>query len=300
MDWCTALFGPLRLKKESSREHPGQRASIFHLQIPSVTGGKAVLKLHRNRTHWECEVHAYEQWAGAFGVSAPNLLAVREEEPLALVISEIPGKVLEEVELSVSRQGDVWHQAGQALAALHNLTEGEYFGPCRRDGSCSETFFTDAVAYVRASFDEWMERGAGIHCLADEEMGVIEAMRQLIPSFTGELPLACHRDYCPANWLVSPGGTWIGVIDFEFSYWDVRSADFSRFPGWEWIEKPHLMEAFYDGYGRTFTPAEEAQNHVSHALYALTAIVWGAENGYHGFAREGRKALQHIGKMQSC
>ena len=34
-----------------------------------------------------------------------------------------------------------------------------------------------------------------------------------------------------------------------------------------------------------------------HGRYALTAIVWGEDNEYHGFAEEGRNALKHLGTM---
>ena len=75
---------------------------------------------------------------------------------------------------------------------------------------------------------------------------------------------------------------------------DVRVADFTRYPNWDWIGRPDLTEAFFEGYGRSFTPAEEQQRLVGHVLYALVAIVWGEEVGYHGFAAEGRLALAHL------
>ena len=78
-------------------------------------------------------------------------------------------------------------------------------------------------------------------------------------AFAGERPVPCHRDYGPANWLVTDDGVWAGVIDFEFAYWDVRVADFSRYPDWEWIHRPNLLDAFFDGYGRRLTPKEEQQ-----------------------------------------
>jgi hypothetical protein len=44
--------------------------------------------------------------------------------------------------------------------------------------------------------------------------------------------------------------------------------------------------------------SKEAQQYlVANVQYALSAIVWGSENGYRGFAEEGRKALRLVGKM---
>lgn len=42
---------------------------------------------------------------------------------------------------------------------------------------------------------------------------------------------------------------------------------------------------------------EEQQRLVGHTQYALSAVVWGMENSYYGFAAEGHSALQYIGKL---
>ena len=74
-------------------------------------------------------------------------------------------------------------------------------------------------------------------------------------------------------------------------------ADFTRDPNWAWIRRPDLSEAFLDGYGRTFTPAEQQQQLVAHAEYALSAILWGRDNAFYGFEREGREALAHLATL---
>jgi Ser/Thr protein kinase RdoA (MazF antagonist) len=282
------------MKADASREHAGQRAAAHRLRISS---GDCYVKTHRDRSHWENEVHAYEQWAPAFGDFAPRLLAVRAEEPLALVISELPGNVLEEVQLTPSQVQAVWRSAGQALAALHNLAVGDYFGACRRDGAWAGTPVRDARQYVSNGFDDLLERGLKGGYLSEDELAVVHAACALLPAFEGERPVPCHRDYCPANWLVSPQGAWTGVIDFEFAAWDVRVADFTRNPNWDWIDRPELAEAFFEGYGRSFTPTEERQRLVAHTHYTLGAIVWGMENSYFGFASDGRQALTRLGEL---
>ncbi len=291
LQWCASVLGPCEIVSDPSREHPGQRASIYRLRTPA---GNCCVKYHRDLAHWESEVHAYEQWAPAFGAFAPRLLAVRAEEPLALIISELPGEVLEDARVSPSAEIEIWRSAGQALARLHNFKEGEFFGRCHRDGSPAETPILEAQEYIRTEFENWMERGARGGYLQVNEWAIARAAQSLIPAFAGERPVPCHRDYCPANWLVQ-GGAFSGVIDFEFSGWDVRSADFTRFPSFDWIGKPELMEAFFEGYGRVFSAAEEQQRLVSRVLYALGALVWGSENQYNIYAGEGRQALLHLG-----
>ncbi|MCB0047982.1 MAG: hypothetical protein KDE24_00345, partial [Caldilinea sp.] len=70
--------------------------------------------------------------------------------------------------------------------------------------------------------------------------------------------------------------------------------DFARLPGWEWMARPDLFDAFVAGYGRAFAPRELIQLRVARVLYALGAIVWGNEYNYFGFAAEGRQALQQL------
>ncbi len=292
--WCADTLDPFTLKADHTREHAGQRASAIHLVSPR---GGCYVKIHRDRSFWENEVHAYEHWTEALGKYAPRLLAVRDAEPLALVISALPGHVLEQQPLDEAQEQAVWYAAGQTLAMLHNQHAGQSFGPCHRDGSPIEPIITGACAYLTYELDGWLERGSRHGILSTEELTVMQSARRLIPAFAGEPPTPCHRDYCPANWLVSDMGDWTGVIDFEFAYWDVWTADFTRDPFWNWIKRPTLPAALMAGYGIPFTSREEKQLLFSRALYALGAIVWGEENNYNGYAGEGRLALKVVGKM---
>jgi Ser/Thr protein kinase RdoA (MazF antagonist) len=295
--WCAEILGPCEVLSDHSREHPGQRASITRLRSPA---GDFILKTIPDPAHWASEVHGYEQWAGAFGANAPSLIAVRESEPRAVLLSALPGRVLEELQLADAQQCNIWREAGKALAALHNLAHGEFFGPVRRDGSCAGERIERAEDYTAAELDHWTMRGRRIHCLAADELKTVDAARERIAVFVGEPATACHRDYCPANWLVTESGAWSGVIDFEFSYWDVRAADFTRYPNWEWIDHPQRVAAFFEGYGRELTPREEAQRRICHVQYALAAVVWGMENAYFGFAAEGRRALARLAHQWAC
>ncbi len=294
LNWCAAELGPVEVVQDATKEHAGLRNAAHRLHIPS---GYCYLKIHPNRPDWENEVHAYEQWAPAFGNFAPRLLAVRSEVPLALVISELAGNILEEIQLDPARTQAIWRAAGQALAGLHALGEGEYFGPSRRDGSPAGTPVSDARQYMRALLEEQMERGLKNGTLSDAELAVGRRACELTPAFEGEKPVPCHGDYCPANWLVDSSGAWSGAIDFERAEWNVRVVDFTRYPNWDWIAQPDMAEAFFEGYGHIFTPREEQQRLAGHVLYSLSAIVWGMENAYFGFAADGRQAIKYLAKQ---
>ncbi len=289
--WCRERMGEVRVLSDRSNQHPGERTGALRIATPA---GNCYLKLQRNPLFWENEVHAYRHWAGVFGNRAPKLLAVRDEPPLALVISELPGKPLERSALEPAQQREVWRAAGQALAGLHGLGTGDFFGPARRDGSPQGAPRRDALEHLTAEMEDWIERGERIKCLDADSLAVMRAACALLPAFAGERPTACHRDYCSPNWLVDESGNWAGVIDFEFAGWDVRSADFARYPDWEWMTRPDLEEAFFGGYGRVPGAQEVQQICFSRALYALGAIVWGEENDYRVFAAEGRRALRFL------
>ena len=201
---------------------------------------------------------------------------------------------MDTAQLPANQEETAWHAAGRALAGLHSLADGDCFGPCGRDGSCIGEPIRDATEYVSGELERQADEGARAGYLSAKELAVVRIAHGLATAFAGERPVPCHRDYGPANWLVTPDGIWAGVIDFEFAHWDVRVADFSRYPNWEWIHKPELLDAFFDGYGRSLTPKEEQQLLVSRTQYAVGAIDWGREHSFDGFVEEGRHALDHV------
>jgi Ser/Thr protein kinase RdoA (MazF antagonist) len=291
LDWCRSVLGPVEALSDVSKARGGHESSTCRLRAPA---GACYLKVHHTPAHWHNEVHAYERWAGAFGDLAPTLLAVRDRAPLALVVSELPGQIVETMSLSPRQERAVWRAAGAALVALHDLGPGEGFGPCRRDGTCAEDWPHDAVETVALRLDRQIDRAIQGGYLSDRELATVREACERVPAFAGERPLPCHRDYCAANWLASSQGAWAGVIDFEFAWWEVRVADFSRDPDWAWIRRPDLVEAFLQGYERPLTPIEEQQLLVARAEYALGAILWGRDHAFYGFEQEGREALAHL------
>jgi Ser/Thr protein kinase RdoA (MazF antagonist) len=289
LDWCTALLGPCQVV--SGSERPDARSGTSRLR---TRDGYAYLKVHQDPAMWAREVHGYESWAPVFGRHAPPLLGVREEPPLALLIGALEGQVLENVALAAEQERVAWRTAGEWLARLHALPDDGFFGPCARDGSPPPGAMRDPVAYLTAEFAREMEHAAREDLLDARKQAVVRAALKRVELFSRERPVACHRDYNPYNWVVGPNGTWAGVIDFEFAHWDVRVREFSRYPDWEWIERPDLVEALLEGYGRPLTPREQEQCLVARTLYALSAITWGTGAAYHGFVAEGRRALEHL------
>ncbi|MBT3269351.1 aminoglycoside phosphotransferase family protein [Candidatus Poribacteria bacterium] len=290
--WCASVVGSCEVESGDARFHG--RTTVCRLRTAT---GHAYVKVHRDRGTWGPEVHGYERWSRAFPGRTPTLLGVYDAGPFALLVSGMPGKNLEDAALPEAKRRDAWRAAGNALTSLHELEVGEYFGSCDRDGHALGVPVTDAVEYIAAAYEEDIGRGARGGWLSEQELAVIERARVMIPAFAGERPIPCHRDYCPVNWIVDDDGEWIGVIDYEFSRWDVRVSDFSRYPDWDWMLRPDLTDAFFEGYGRPLSPVEQDQLLVSRTQYALGAIVWGRENSFFGFEQEGRDALVVLAEL---
>ncbi|KAH3756475.1 aminoglycoside phosphotransferase family protein [Pelomyxa schiedti] len=217
---------------------------------------------------------------------------------MVILITDIGGIQASKAELSREAKLLVWFQAGKALSKFHAAATGACFGPASLECGIG-VGIPDAGLFIAT---EILKTTANIQRLkcpfsAEEEDTARRAAEMARMLFCGEQPTPCHRDYCPCNWLLDEGGAWKGVVDFEFSAWDVRATDFARFPEWEWMSDPALMEAFSRGYGTPIrlSSAEWAmQIHISRIRYALDAISWGEENGYKGFVAEGHAALQYL------
>lgn len=289
--WCAANLGPVHVLSEHSRQHGGHESATYRLHSGA---GFHYLKVHQSCVHWHNEAHAYAHWARAFDDRAPRLVAVHDVEPLALIISEVPGEIVETARLSLAQGRAAWRAAGVALVALHHLTTGSCFGPCRRDGSCAGGASITAEAYVAEKLERQIARAVTGGYLHAGELPLLEAALANTAVFAGEQPIPCHRDYCAANWLVNADGEWSGVIDFEFAHWDVRVADFSRDPDWSWMRRPDLAEAFYEGYDHTVAPVATKQLFIARVEYALGAIVWGRDHAFFGFEAEGHAALAQL------
>ncbi len=298
LEWCRGELGPCQLVSRHGKTHGGHESSVARLRLD---GAYAYLKLHYSLEHWENELHAYRQWAGAFGQRAPRLLAAAQlPAGGALALSELPGQVVEGLDLPHAQGLSLWRAAGAALRALHQLpadSGAAFFGRCRADGAPAEDLPGEAQAYLAQRFGGLIERARRAGCLDAAELATVQAALALVPAFEGQAPRPCHRDYCAANWLADEAGTWTGVIDFEFARWDLPAADFCRDPSWTWLRQPERMQAFFEGYGLALGPREQAQLRLLRSEYALDAIVWGRENAFYGFEREGRTALAYLGQQ---
>ncbi|WUI43239.1 aminoglycoside phosphotransferase family protein [Streptomyces zaomyceticus] len=99
-----------------------------------------------------------------------------------------------------------------------------------------------------------------------------------------------HGDFQPRNlrWDTAAGSLY--VIDFERAEWGPAVRDFVRLSD-AWHGRPDLLQAVMDGYGRPFTPEEEAQLTVLSVLDSVSGISYGAAHGDPELVERGRRTL---------
>lgn len=244
----------------------------------NTAGKRAFLKSHRQHKKFQQELYAYRNWCPALTGRVPQLLAVREEAPHALLLSALPGTPLENQQLERASEEDAHHQAGQLLARLHNQPISEDALP------------TPDEAYAKR-LAAWKPRAQGI---VEEEATawVSEHLQEALPLLRQLRRVPCHRDYTPRNWLWHESQ--LSLIDFEHSRPDLWFLDIERLWRDQWLKRPNLREAFLSGYGRELTQDEEALLERLAALGALTTIVWAREHNDQTFEMQGRNTLDRL------
>ncbi|GEM_PF-856541 len=286
--WCRKHFGAIRFLEGDRRIHGRSSVQMFKTGSDSF-----LLKTFQHRARWEREVHGYEQWSQALEGWTPRLLAVRDQEPFAVVVTVLPGRPLREPPMGRDGEADVWRQAGACLASLHSCKQGTFFGPCRRDGSPQQEAVADPVQFVSLRLARAIDKAVAHQYIDGKEQALLRRAMQYTDVFRNSPPAPCHLDFGPDNWLVNTGGQLSGIIDFEFSQWDLWVNDFSRYPSWEWLQRPHLLQALYQGYGRSWSQEDILQCFLLRLQYGLDAVVWGMEAEFYGFVAEGHHALEH-------
>jgi Ser/Thr protein kinase RdoA (MazF antagonist) len=139
-----------------------------------------------------------------------------------------------------------------------------------------------------------LKRGVALGCLTEAERELGRRALTRVNMFANERPTACHRDYSPRNWLLTPEGLWSGVLDFEHARWDVRAADISHWWDLYNIEHPERGEAFLAGYGDTLTPDFVVQIVFARIMNALCRIVWATQHNDYPFEIAARQAITRI------
>jgi len=262
-----ALASPLVLHRDRSWPHGESTV----LEVRDAAGTPWIVKQARDPEAFAREARALLDWAPLLGDGlAPRLRATVADRAL-LVQDRLPGRA------GTAATADEFRQAGRLIGRLHGAE------PAVPD--------PDYAARCADNLDRWLHRVPGVVDGAD--LDFVRARIALVASMPAARSGPMHNDNQPRNWLTDAEGT-VRLIDFGKAKRDVQLRDFERMRNAEWRGRPDLRDAFFDGYGRTLTDAEEQMLACVGAYAAATTILWARAHGDGPFEEHGRRALADL------
>ena len=227
-----------------------------------LDGEPAFLKWYPEPRSLRQEQQAIRDWLPQIpqGMANQSRLIAASEEHRLLLLSTVPGELVESRSWPVRELHLIHHQAGSLLRELHRLDT--------IDDSIS---LDDAL---RQRLEGWIGKGEGI---LDEDQ--LNSARQYFVSenlFASDQRTLCHNDYQPRNWLWD--GERIGIIDWEHAHPNHPAFDLVKLQVGAWHHEPRLRESFLAGYQQIPAWLEDERMDAIVALYALGCVVWGTQH----------------------
>jgi tRNA A-37 threonylcarbamoyl transferase component Bud32 len=266
------VAGVLRLSRVVADRSWGHGDACV-LEVRDVDGRTWFAKQHHTTSKYQRETGAYRKWVPALGVNAPTMLAC-DDELRTLVMSAVPG---ESAKLTgLERQPNIQRRAGQLLRRFH---EADPPIP-----------WEDFAAVKMNEFDKWTARAEGL--LDARELDFARSQIRGLAEFRTPMRVPCHRDYTARNWLVADGR--VHIIDFDLASLEMWVNDLARLYFGVWRRRPHLEEAFLEGYGRPIDDEDREVLHRCGALAAVSTVAWAHEHGDYSFEQAARQNLRRL------
>jgi len=241
------------------------------IRVRDAQSQEFVVKQHGTRAKHDREVHAYRYWTASLGPSAPRLIAA-DSAAMAIVITTLPGQPC-----SGDPETAIHHQAGALLRRFHG-TE-----PARRL-PWFPGWLDDRVRH-------WTSQAKTL--LTAEDASVVDSHLTALRTIGVPHGFPCHLDFQPRNWLVDGSGN-LALIDFEHARTDLPARDLVRLRFRVWPSRPDLHDAFFHGYGRRLTDAEDELVWHFGALDALTALARGHQTSDPALTTSGHATLRQL------
>lgn len=241
-------------------------------------GGEWYVKLHQNDRFHRREVDALRSWVPGLGAAAPRLVAA-DLTLRAVVLTAVGGQTLHGVRHPPEQQRLIFHRIGQLAAAIHHsapprpTADGLPLGKLERH-------LAGALPHLAPGDEKF------IRATAEKAAGL--APLEAVPT---------HGDFQLRNlrWDETTGALY--VIDFERSEDGPAVRDFVRLSD-AWHGRPDLFQAVMDGYGRRFTPDEEAHLTILSVLDSVSGISYGTAHGDPELVERGRRTLARLRAAQ--
>lgn len=280
-DFVTETLGENAAVTDFSREF-GRRSITWRVQASD--GSAYFAKQHEHRSHYRAELVALTEWVPKLersaDWSAPEVIADSPELG-AVIITELPGEILQETDASLDDRIEMHRIAGWLAAQIHNLDiDSGNTGPVRLYGpELFATYIEMASPYVDTETLKWVE-----HITSRNDL------------FDGLVVVPTHSDYSPRNWLFARTGdrVTLGLIDWERARPSFWLQDIYRIAIDHWLKQPELRDAFFEGYGREPSDKEETQLKLICLANAVGSIPWAIEHDDVQFTDFARRALERL------
>lgn len=250
----------------------GSPGSGFVFRIRDSRGREYVAKRHTTASKHAREVHAYRHWAPALGAGTAQLVAA-DAQTMTILITALPG-------CPAGGPGDDRYCHRQAGALLRLFHDAEPAQPLPG----FQHWLHDRIFW-------WHQQSASL--LSAEDQRVIDHHLTALRALGAPDGGPGHFDFQPRNWVVDRDGT-VRVIDFEHARIGLQARDFTRLHFRYWASRPRLRDAFFDGYQRWPTAAEQQAVINCGAIDALTALARGAQTGDSTLVSHGRATLARL------
>ncbi|WP_354639988.1 aminoglycoside phosphotransferase family protein [Kitasatospora camelliae] len=253
-------------------------------EVADEVGGRWFAKRHSKELSYLREVHAYQHATAALPPGRVAALHAHDADALLVVTGAVDGTALRHTPLTARQRPEAYRQAGKLLRKLHDQPLPDVASPGDERDVPWPQERERALNLAR-------EVGLGI-----EDLALLDTAMAVPPPV---LPLVvCHGDFSPRNWIVdttSGDGMLVRLIDFERS--QVEEAvrrDLMRIVYQITAHQPELREAFFDGYGRTLTDAEQAGCRAYAAIDCPSALRWATKHRDDEIQRYGLTMLNQL------
>ncbi|MFE6272319.1 phosphotransferase [Streptomyces goshikiensis] len=237
-------------------------------------GGEWYVKIHQNDRFHRREVDALRSWVPGLGAAAPRLVAANPTLR-AVVVTAVGGRTLHGAVHPPEQQRRIFHRIGQLAAAIHHSAPPRPAAEVLALGKL-ERHLAGALPHLTPGDEKFIR--------ATAEKATSLAPLQTVPT---------HGDFQLRNLRWDESADTLYVIDFERSEPGPAARDFVRLSD-AWHGRPDLLQAVMDGYGRPFTPEEEAQLTVLSVLDAVSGIAYGTTHGDPELVERGLRTLARL------
>ena len=240
------------------------------------------LKRHENRSHYLAEVRALDLWIPRLPNepwwSVPKVVATADELG-AVIITGLPGLILEENSVESSARTKIFELAGAFAKSLHSS---------RIDLSSEPTFQT----YTGEQLDRIL-LVAEPH-IDSATLQWVDSLVRRSDAWEGLELVPTHCDFSPRNWLCCDEDAPLGIIDWERSRPGYFVEDFQRMVQDHWLDEPQLKDAFFAGYGREPSELEWRQANQVVLINAVGGVPWSISHGDSDFEQRNRAVIERL------